>query len=154
MSNTCDHNPPDVYHDEKQRSEVGQILRGLPVDHPARVAYQLGKGPIAISHLLNDRALLQRITVAFVDGLKRSLRPATDTAEPGPRFLDKEEWVAIKLIVEELDPAHPIRMAFSQGADTMALLRLTADGELRTRLRAVRIEALDRQVQKSKPRKA
>ena len=71
------------------------------------------------------------------------------TQAHNPRFVDREEWVAVKLIVEEFDPLHPIRMAFSQGADTMALLRLTADGDLRKRLRAVHIEAVDRQLQKS-----
>ena len=71
-----------------------------------------------------------------------------------PRFVDKEEWVAVKLIVEELDPLHPIRIAFSQGADTMALFRLTADSDLRKRLREVHVEAVDRQVEKHKPQKA
>ena len=83
MSDTSDRNPADVYHDERQRGEVGEILRCLPIDHPARVAYQLGQGPIAISHLLSDKALVQRITVAFVDGLSRSFRRAGDMTEPG-----------------------------------------------------------------------
>lgn len=72
------------------------------------------------------------------------------TGAHNPRFVDKEEWVAVKLIVEELDLVHPLRMAFSQGADTMALLRLTADSELRNRLRDVHVEALERQVKPSK----
>ena len=75
------------------------------------------------------------------------------TDADNPRYMDKEEWVAVKLIAEEFDPFHPIRMAFSQGADTMALLRLTADSDLRKRLRAVHLEAMDRRVGKSKPRK-
>lgn len=84
MSYPSDRNTPDIYHDERQRAEVGEILSRLPTDHPARVAFGLGQGPIAISHLLSDKALVHRVTVAFLDGLNRSLRRVRETTKPGP----------------------------------------------------------------------
>lgn len=56
------------------------------------------------------------------------------TGAPKRSFVDKEEWVTVNLIVEELAPKHPIRMAFAAGADTMDLLFMTTDFDMRTRL--------------------
>ena len=73
------------------------------------------------------------------------------TDPQNPRFVDKEEWVAVKLIVEELDSMHPIRAAFDQGADALQLMLLTANDELRRRLRAVHVEALNRNAGPRRP---
>jgi hypothetical protein len=61
-----------------------------------------------------------------------------------PRFLDKEEELEVKQIIETLGPSHPLRIAFNEGADTMTLLFQATDSDIKVRLRATRVEALNR----------
>jgi hypothetical protein len=41
--------------DEQANGEVAEILAELPADHPARLAFAMGKDTIALTHLLADR---------------------------------------------------------------------------------------------------
>jgi hypothetical protein len=74
VADTSDRTPPNVYHDEKERTEVGEILKDLPPEHPARVAYRLGVGPLELSHLVKDEELANRLKLAYLDGHGRMLR--------------------------------------------------------------------------------
>lgn len=61
-----------------------------------------------------------------------------------PRFLDKQEEAEVTRIIEALAPSHPLRAAFNEGADTMALLFQATDSDIKVRLRSARVEALNR----------
>jgi hypothetical protein len=70
----ADRNPPDIYHDERERVMVSEILTDLATDHPARMAYRRGLGPLAISNLVEDRHIAKRLKLTFLDGFNRLLR--------------------------------------------------------------------------------
>ena len=51
------------------------------------------------------------------------------------RFVDKQEEAAVRRIIEKLAPKHPLRTAFDEGADTVQLIMVSKDMELRHLLR-------------------
>ena len=61
-----------------------------------------------------------------------------------PRFLDKQEEADVTRIIETLGPSHPLRVAFNEGADTMALLFQATDSDIKVLLRNTRVDALNR----------
>ena len=61
-----------------------------------------------------------------------------------PRFMDKQEEAEVTRIIEALGPSHPLRIAFNEGADTMALLFQATDSDIKVLLRNTRVDALNR----------
>jgi hypothetical protein len=60
------------------------------------------------------------------------------------RFVDKQEEAAVRRIIDKLSPKHPLRMAFDEGADTVQLIMVSKDMEMRHLLRDLRVAALSR----------
>jgi len=81
MGETPERDSPHAYHDEQERAEVGQILKELALDHPARVAYHFGLGPLALTHFTKDDELVSRLKLAFKNGQVRVLQRARGEAD-------------------------------------------------------------------------
>ena len=67
------------------------------------------------------------------------------------RFLDKEEELAVRLVMEELHPFDPLRAAFNHGADVLRLIMIATNTTIRHRLRDLRVAALNRQMASGEP---
>ena len=81
MDETPERDSPHGYHDEQERAEVGEILKGLALDHPARIAYHFGLGPLALTHFTKDEELMSRLKLAFRNGQVRVLQRARGEAD-------------------------------------------------------------------------
>lgn len=67
------------------------------------------------------------------------------------RFLDTEEAIAVKTLMDGLHPTHPVRTAFDQGADFLHLVFMATNMEIRHRLRDLRVAALNRWIAAGAP---
>jgi hypothetical protein len=88
VGETPDRDSPYAYHDDQERAEVGEILKPLPLDHPARVAYQFGLGPLALTHFTKDEELASNLKLAFRNGQVRVLQRTRDEALYRPGHVD------------------------------------------------------------------
>ena len=64
---------PDDRRDPEEHACVTAALAGLPEDHPARKAYAEGVGTIELTHLVEDREIVEQLKQAFLAGYRRTL---------------------------------------------------------------------------------
>lgn len=62
--------------DEIEVGEVSDILDYLPEDHAARVAFARGADTIALTHLVADMVIVDRLKEAWLAGYRRMLERA------------------------------------------------------------------------------
>ena len=63
-------------HDSQERDEIQNILSELPEDHPALIARRDGADAIKLTHLVDRKDLVDKLTIAWLDGHGRMLRRA------------------------------------------------------------------------------
>jgi hypothetical protein len=61
-------------HDDQERDEIQNILSELPKDHPAWIARRDGADAIKLMHLVDRKHLVDKLTIAWLDGHWRMLR--------------------------------------------------------------------------------
>lgn len=72
----------------QEAGEIAEILAELPMDHPARIAFDRQRSAVQIMYLLIGKpALLDRVRQAHIKGLERKsqIRNVTDSDEPDAR---------------------------------------------------------------------
>jgi hypothetical protein len=71
-------------HDDKERSEIKNILSKLPEDHPAWAAHREGRDAIKLTYLVDGRRdLIDKLTQAWLDGYGRMLPRSGNTGHSG-----------------------------------------------------------------------
>ena len=73
-------------HDEQERDEIQNILSELPEDHPALIARRDGADAIKLTHLVDRKDLVDKLTIAWLDGHRRMLRRSSTQIDVNPKI--------------------------------------------------------------------